>query len=154
MLNEYEFNNLIATFPDENSYLIDFDQNFRNGTIGGGLMSRFKLVFDFVNSKLYLKKGGKFKKPFEFNLSGLIVRASGISLEEFIVAAIREGSAAEAADIRIGDQIMAVNGQSTENMKLNNILAVLKSRQGKRVSLTVKRDGRTLIKKFRLERLI
>lgn len=153
-LNEFDFENIIATFPDENSYFIDFDSNFRNGTIGGGMMSRFKIIFDFVNSKLYLKKGAKFKKPFEFNLSGLIVRASGLGLEEFIVAAVRAGSAAEEADVRIGDQIMMVNGQPTQDMKLNNILAILNSRQGKRVSLVLKRDGKTITKKFRLERLI
>ena len=37
-IEHYEFEDVITTFPDEESYMIDFDSNYRNGTIGGGLM--------------------------------------------------------------------------------------------------------------------
>jgi len=152
--DRFEFNDVITTFPDQETYLIDFDRNYRNGTVGGGMMSRFRIIFDYIHGKLYLKKGGKFKTSFEFNLSGIIVRASGIGLDEFIVAAVRENSAAEKADIQIGDEILVLNGQSVENLNLNGVVGILNSKTNKRMSVWLKRDGRKIQRRFRLERLI
>ena len=56
--DRFEFNDVITTFPDQETYLIDFDRNYRNGTVGGGMMSRFRIIFDYIHGKLYLKKGG------------------------------------------------------------------------------------------------
>ena len=152
--DRFEFDDVITTFPDKDTYLIDIDRNYRNGTVGGGLMSRFKITFDYIHSKIYLKKGQKFKKSFEFNLSGIIVRASGIGLDEFMVAAVRENSAAERADIQIGDQILALNGQVVENLDLDGVVGILNSKSNKRVRLLLRRNGKKLQRKFRLERLI
>jgi hypothetical protein len=153
-IEQYEFDDVITTFPDAESYMIDFDTNYRNGTIGGGMMSRFKITFDFISSTLYIKKGNKFGKSFEFNLSGIIVRASGIGLEDFMVAAVRDGSAAARAGIEIGDQILVINGQNAQDLELNNVVGILNSKKGKRISMLLMRNGQKISKRFRLERLI
>jgi hypothetical protein len=153
-IENFHFKEVISTFPNEETYMIDLDKIYRNGTVGGGMLSRFRIVFDYVHSKLYLKKAHKYNRPFEFNLSGLVVRASGIGLDEFIIAAVRENSAADRAGIQIGDQILSINGQLTDGLTLNNIVSILNSKTNRRVVLWLKREGRRVNKKFRLERLI
>ena len=150
----YEFKDVITTFPDQDTYLIDIDRNYRNGTVGGGMMSRFRIVFDYINSKLYLKKNRSYKSSFEFNLSGIIVRASGIGLNEFMVGAVRDNSAAAEADVRIGDQILIVNGQYSKDLDLDGVVGILNSKMNKRIVMTVRRDGKNVQVKFKLKRLI
>ena len=150
----YEFKDVITTFPDQDTYLIDIDRNYRNGTVGGGMMSRFRIVFDYINSKLYLKKNKSYKSSFEFNLSGIIVRASGIGLDEFMVGAVRDNSAAAEADVRIGDQILIVNGQFSKDLDLDGVVGILNAKMNKRIVMTVRRNGKNVQVKFKLKRLI
>ncbi|MGB0879931.1 MAG: aspartyl protease family protein [Polaribacter sp.] len=52
----------------------------RNGSIGGNILSRFKVWIDYPNRKLTLKKNGSFKGGFNYNMSGLEVVYDGKQL--------------------------------------------------------------------------
>ncbi|TYP98773.1 aspartyl protease [Tenacibaculum adriaticum] len=52
----------------------------RNGSIGGGILKRFKVWIDYPNKKITLKKNSSFKKGFYYNMSGLNVIYSGQEL--------------------------------------------------------------------------
>ncbi len=43
----------------------------RNGSIGGNILKRFKVVFDYPRKRLTLKKNSLFKEEFGYNLSGI-----------------------------------------------------------------------------------
>ncbi len=153
-VDNYEFKGVISTFPDPESYEISLDQNFRNGTFGGGMMSRFHIVFDYIRNKIYVKKGHGFRKPFEFNLSGLIVRAKGVYLREFEIDNVRKGSAAETAGLKVGDEIIEINGIRAMKLNLDQVVAKLNDRANKKVKLVILRDGQPMNIQFRLYRLI
>lgn len=50
----------------------------RNGSIGGEILKRFSLIFDYQGRELYLKKNANFTKPFNYNMSGIEVEHNGI----------------------------------------------------------------------------
>jgi PDZ domain-containing protein/aspartyl protease len=153
-VNDFEFKDLITTFPDEESYDVALDPASRTGTFGGGMMSRFNLVFDYVHSKLYVRKGKGFRKPFEFNLSGITVITKGIYLREYEVDNVREGSSAEEAGVMVGDKIITINHVNTSKLDLNNVIGMLNGKPNRVIRLDILRDNKRKHIQFKLRRLI
>ena len=52
----------------------------RNGSVGGGILSRFKVWIDYPNKKITLKKNGSLSAGFNYNMSGLDVVYNGKQL--------------------------------------------------------------------------
>lgn len=52
----------------------------RNGSIGGGILKRFKVWIDYRNKKITFKKNSYFKNDFNYNMSGLDVIYNGKQL--------------------------------------------------------------------------
>ena len=73
-------NQLKATFPDSlGFYKVLVDSN-RIGSIGGELLKRFKVTFDYPNKQIVLKKTAKTFDWFYYNLSGIELQYKGESL--------------------------------------------------------------------------
>lgn len=74
----FSFKNPYVAIPDSTSlYNIKWAEN-RFGSIGGEVFKRFNIIFDYKNSKLYLKKNKKFNDPFEYNMSGIEINHAGL----------------------------------------------------------------------------
>jgi hypothetical protein len=156
-LGSYSIHGVIANFPDVESYLDTLKSSrtvFRNGSIGGDMLSRFTVIFNFPGERLYLKKNASLKKEFYFSLSGLTIRARGARLRNFEISDVRENSLAAKADIRKGDRILTVNGLNVEELDLNVINGLLNSKPGKKITLQIQRDGVKSKREFRLENII
>lgn len=138
----FALHQVLTNFPDSNSYLdtLKHSVTFRNGSVGGEVLSRFTVVFNFPQGKLYLKKNSEFRKPFFLNLSGLEMKAKGSKLDVYEVVDVRDLSPARQAGILQGDLITAVNGVSTKDMKLNQLNALLNSAPGKKVRVEIERN--------------
>ncbi len=52
----------------------------RNGSLGSGILKRFKVIFDYPNSKITLKKNSYFAENFGYNMSGIELMYSGKEL--------------------------------------------------------------------------
>jgi hypothetical protein len=156
-IGSYSINGVIANFPDVETYLDTLKTSrtvFRNGSIGGDLLSRFTVVFNFPGERLYLKKNPSMKKEFYFSLSGLTIRARGARLRNYEISDVRENSLAAKADIRKGDRILSVNGLNADELDLNVINGLLNSKPGKKITLQIQRDGVKSKREFRLENII
>jgi hypothetical protein len=152
-LGKYDVKNVIANFPDPNSYMDTLKNSRtvkRNGAVGGEILSRFKVTFDFPRENLYLRRNGAFKKRFYYNMSGLTLKAKGAKLETFEITDVREKSPGEKADIQPGDLIIKINGIPATSLDLNQMNAFFNLRPGKRISLELDRNGQRLRKEFRL----
>jgi hypothetical protein len=76
--DKFSFDNPIVAFPDSSSIKsVRMVQN-RMGSIGGGILKRFLVVFDYKNEKMYLKKNSDFDEPFTYNKSGLEIQHHGL----------------------------------------------------------------------------
>lgn len=150
------WNNLLVTFPDSNIYLDSLKKTdvFRNGSIGGAILSRFKVIFDFPNEKIYLKKGSNYKKKFFYNMSGIVVKAKGSRLSTFEIVDIRENSSGALAGLKQGDIITSINNIPTARLELGNIVSMLNEKQNKRLRVEVRRGNENLKVVFRLKNQI
>jgi len=70
-LGKYELMKPTVSYPDSSAIVIARKQLDRNGSLGGTVLRRFRIVFDYENASMYLKKGGKFNAPFNYNMSGI-----------------------------------------------------------------------------------
>lgn len=153
-VGKFKFDGVISTFPNADSYEVSLKNAYRNGTLGGGMMMRFHIIFDFVNSKIYVRKGREYRRSFEYNLSGLVVKATGVYLRKYEIDNVRESSTAEAAGLKKGDEILRINGFRTDGLNLEEVMGRLNSKVNKKMKLDIIRDGQTLNIRFRLSRLI
>jgi C-terminal processing protease CtpA/Prc len=137
---------VIASFPDPNSYFdsLKVGATKRNGAIGGEVLSRFTVIFNFPDEEIYLKKNSQFKKKFHYNLSGIILKAKGSRLNVFEVIDVRKKSVADLAGLLVGDLVVSVNGINTRSLELNAINGFFNQKPGKKIHLVVDRKGQLM----------
>jgi hypothetical protein len=151
-LGPFDLDDAISNFPDPNSYFdsLKIGGTSRNGAIGGEVLSRFTIVFNFPKEEIYLRKNASFKKRFHYNLSGVTIKAKGSQLNVFEITQVRRKSSADLAGIRAGDVILTVNGIPASSLELNLINGYFNLKPGKKIKLTLDRDGQRIRKDFRL----
>lgn len=77
-MGDFEFNNPVVAYPDSVSIRnVNMVPN-RTGSVGGEIMKRFTVVFDYQNNLLYLKKNSDYKTPFSYNKSGVEIQQNGL----------------------------------------------------------------------------
>jgi len=150
----YNFKDIIVSFPVGSSYNDYFKRTGRLGTLGGGIIGRFNITFDYFNGMIYLKKSQQFYDKFEYNMSGLDVIAEGTSFNKFIINGVDKNSNAEKAGILPGDIIKMINYNSASSLDLNEINNILRTKNNKNVNLILERDGVKIKKKYKLERVL
>lgn len=71
VIGKFELKKPTVAYPDTES--ISFARQFveRNGSIGGAVLKRFNVIFDYKNKKVTFKRGSTFKDPFRYNMSGI-----------------------------------------------------------------------------------
>lgn len=183
---KHTFENPIATYPDSVSIKsVNFVKD-RAGSIGGELLSRFTIVFDYPNLKIYTTPNAKLNEEFHFNMSGIEVEHAGLewvketyegiskgikivnnseydknSLQVrfelkpiFKISNIRKNSTADQAGLKKGDRVMRVNGINTHGLSIEKINQLLKSEEGKNITIEVERNQNLIKIKFQLKRII
>jgi hypothetical protein len=169
-IGDFEFKNVLVAFPDSTYVKYSKDGFIRNGIVGGNILKRFKVILDYSNKKIFLKKNSKFKEPFYYNKTGLDISYNGkILIEEkqfdvnnvevngnktielmsiinfifkdsFIVSGVKKGSSADVAGIKKGDILFEINGKRSYNYKLDDIVHKLSGNK-KNISLIIIRNG-------------
>lgn len=78
VIQDFEFIRPITAFPDSISLMnVKLVEN-RSGSIGGGVLKRMHLVFDYKNQILYARKNSNFKQEYQYNASGLVIYQIGM----------------------------------------------------------------------------
>ncbi|WP_332598608.1 PDZ domain-containing protein [Chryseobacterium sp.] len=81
-LGKFKFEKPLTAMPDEFSIQHINLAKDRKGSIGGEIMRRFTVAFDYPNGKLYLRKNRNYDDPFHFNMSGLDFKQDGLQWEK------------------------------------------------------------------------
>lgn len=145
--------------------------NERIGSIGNELLRRFKIIFDYPNNQIYLRKNRNFDKFYYLNMSGLEIVHDGMKWEKqevpvtlkrddskdvnfnnklqfkfvlkplFKIDMVREASPAQLAGLRRDDNILAVNGKSVSAYTLEDLTNLMKSEEGKEITMKIERNG-------------
>ncbi|GEM65507.1 hypothetical protein SF1_34890 [Sphingobacterium faecium NBRC 15299] len=154
--------------------------NERIGSIGNELLRRFKIIFDYPNKQIYLSKNRNFDKFYYLNMSGLEIVHNGMKWEKqevpvtlkrddskdinfnnklqfkfvlkplFKIDMVREASPAQLAGLRRDDKILAVNGKSVSAYTLEDLTNLMKSEEGKEITMKIERNGIKIDVRFTL----
>jgi len=150
-LGNYKFKKPLVTYPDEESVNVSGYDNQRTGSMGADILKRFTVVFDYHANEMLLKSNSSFKDNFRYNLSGIDITTPIPDIPVFEIVKIRKGSPAWIAGLEVGDQIVTINGIETSEYRLSNIVQMLQSRDGKKLTVGIRRQELLLSAKFTLE---
>ncbi len=156
-IGQFELNDVLTTFPDSMAYGMKItDQSpHRDGNLGGELLRRFKVTFNYESGYIVLKPNKKrFNDRFEHDMSGIDVRAKGKSFRQYFVDNLIEGSPADQSGLQEGDELLFINNESVETMPLSEIYRMFQRKEGKEMHLVVRRNGRLVSANFALKRII
>lgn len=153
-IGKYSFGSLACTFQVLDSTNRLAGSTFRNGILGNELLERFHVIVDYSHQSIYLRPNRNYKVPFKIDRSGISLIASGPFLSTYTVQYVQQNSPAELAGIAIGDVITKIGWISTNLLSLEEINSRLQGKAGKKVRLTIRKNGQKLKKTFYLKDLI
>lgn len=78
VMDEFIFTNPIAAFPDSTSIRNVTMVPDRIGSIGGEIMKRFTVIFNYQKEEMHLKKNRFYHDPFTYNKSGVEIQHKGL----------------------------------------------------------------------------
>lgn len=116
-------------------------------TLGMAALKRLDLVLDGEHGIAYLRSKGSPAPPYEYNRLGVVFVPKDLSSEDR-VAHVLKGSPAQHAGIRNGDLLLQVDGTDVTHWRTDTnaleISKVFRRPAGTKVSLTLRRDGKTI----------
>ncbi|SDR05143.1 Aspartyl protease [Flagellimonas zhangzhouensis] len=74
----FELKEAKVAFPYRESFQGMDSLGDRNGSVGGEVLKRFNMIFDYSRGLVTLKKNGNFKDPFQYNLAGIELQHNGL----------------------------------------------------------------------------
>jgi hypothetical protein len=131
-----------------------FENRTDSGTIGAGLLQRFKLILDYPHRQIVLEKNSNFAAPFVHDTSGLRIIANGSNFKTFKVVNVLKSSPASAAGLRDGDIIISINNVPATGFTLSQVREILLKGNNKTYRLKVKRGDEELTILIKLKELI
>lgn len=123
------------------------------GLIGGEILQRFTVTFDYPHHRILLEPNSHFHDSFRKNASGFSVLARAADFHRFEVDSVDRGSPADSAGVRLGDFLTSLDGHPAGELDLDRIEDILRQ-AGRTVQLTVNRNGKVLKIKLKLEESI
>ncbi len=123
------------------------------GLIGGEILRRFKVIFDYSRKQMILEPNAHLSEPYEYDMSGAFLIAEGPDFKPFKVHRIIEDSPASEAGLREGDVIAAIDGRPATEFTLEQLRQMFKQ-EGREVLLNIQRAEEFLEVRLKLRRLI
>lgn len=77
-IGEFKLQEVVTSFPDTVSLInVNLVDN-RSGSLGGEVLKRFTVIFDYPNQKIYLKKSKYYGEKFRYNGTGIAIQHAGM----------------------------------------------------------------------------
>ena len=112
-----------------------------DGLIGGDILRRFKVVFDYSRTRMILEPNAHFSEAFEADMSGLDLATEGEDFSVVIVNEVEKDSPAAEAGIQEEDIITAIDGHQVKGYTLTEIRKMF-MQDGKEYLINLKRHER------------
>ncbi|HEY2344790.1 MAG TPA: aspartyl protease family protein [Xanthomonadaceae bacterium] len=110
------------------------------GNLGGGVLKRFDVGFDYAKKIMYLKPNADAGKPDDFDRSGLWLLGDG---DAFKVVDVAADSAALKAGMRLNDRILAIGGEAVGARSLSEWRERLRTTPaGTHLAIRLQRGGK------------
>lgn len=136
-----ELKNIVCSFPVYPKGAERKLSDDRNGNLGNEILSRFTIIFNYARQMIYLKANNTLKRPFEYDMSGLDLIASGKEYRNYIVTGIDPGSPADLSGLKENDIIMYINLVPAAQYSITEIDNLLRSGDKKKVNIVYQRGN-------------
>ena len=124
-----------------------------DGQIGGEVLRRFKVIFDYSRLRMILEPNPSLAEPYEYDMSGAYLIAAGTDFKTLRVHRVFDKTPASEAGLREGDVIAAVDDKPAAQLTLEEVRRMFKQ-EGRRYLLGVKRGAQFLQIRMTIRRLI
>jgi hypothetical protein len=111
--------------------------------VGGEILSRFIITFDYQNQRILFQPAGHFENSFRADASGLSLRTRSADFERFEIDDVEPDSAAAMAGLRRGDVMIAIDGHPARELNLDKLRKILQQ-SGRSIRLEVERNGKAV----------
>jgi len=123
------------------------------GVIGGGLLRRFTVTFDYAHQRIFLSANKHFEDYEQEDKSGIAVVAKGPGLRTFEVVAVQPGSPGADAGVQKGDVIAGIDEEAAADLTLASIRSLFRQ-GGHKYKLLIDRNGQEVQVNVQMRRLI
>ena len=134
-----QFTQVLTSFPEESFASIRIKESGRLGSLGAEVLGRMNLILDYPRNEIFVRRNSVFYQPFEFDMSGLVVKKLLTPEKRWYVADVREGSSAQLAGILPFDEILTINSVPIVLWEMDQLVKLLRSEEGKEIQLEVRR---------------
>ena len=126
-----------------------------DGVVGGELLRRFKVIFDFARSRLILEPNEHLRQPYVYSteMLGIGIIAAGKDFRSFLAHRIVAGSPAAKAGLKAGDVIAEIDGQTTATLSMDQLRQIFKQDKPQYV-ITIKRGRQILPIRIKSEKIL
>jgi len=156
-LGRYHLPQVLTSFPDSTQVheRLSGSERLRNGSVGYEVLKRFTTVIDYPHRRLLLRPTAALREPFEHDMCGLDLLATGPNYRRYLVQRVVPGSPAATAGIAEGEELLSVNFLPIHAFSLTDLSHLLHSQDGRVLLLLLRRhDGELYTASVRLKRQI
>lgn len=138
---------VLTSYPEENAYSYIFKESGRQGSLGSEVLGRTRLIFDYPRSRLLVKRGEDFYAPFQFDMSGIVIKKVTNDENRMYISMVREDSPAMEVGILPFDEILSINKIPTFIWEMPEVVKLLRSEENREIQLEIRRyEGMDLTK--------
>lgn len=149
-LGPYDVENSIAEFPGVKRFP---EGGKIMGEIGGGLLAKFIVVFDYPHQQIILDPNPQFGNEEQEDKSGISLTAGGPDLKRFEIVHVEPGTPASLAGLRAGDVIAGVDEDAAADLNLAELRDLFRQ-IGHKYKLLIERNGQTIPVTIEMRRLL
>ncbi|HKS29877.1 MAG TPA: aspartyl protease family protein [Pyrinomonadaceae bacterium] len=149
-LGRFKMDKPTAAFPQTGGFI---SRKGSVGNIGGQILRRFKVIFDYSRKRMIIEPNKSFNDPFEFDKSGLALITDVPQFKTIKVIRVMENSPASEVGLKAEDVLLEVDGRAASEFTLHSLREMFR-KDGKTYSLKVKRGEETLDFKLKTRKLI
>ena len=153
-LGRYSLPSVLTSFPNASDVHRRVDVP-RNGNIGYELLKRFSLIVDYPHERMLLRPNSKFRDPFEHDMCGIELLATGPQYRRYLILRVMPDSPAAAAGLQVDDELLSINFSPADAFTLTQLDRLLHSENGRTLLLVLRRaSGSLYYAQVRLKRQI
>lgn len=153
-IGSFQLGSFLIRSPVTGFYLED-EKSFGflkiGGKIGGGILKKFKVIFDYPHYHMILEKNSNYDLWDRYSASGIQLIQDD---KKILVYQVIKNSPAEKAKIEKDDELLSINEVPVSNYPLQKIREILNQKEGTKIELKLKREAKTKKVKLTLKELI
>ncbi len=182
-IGDFVFKKPTTAFLDSVATQNASSHQYRQGSIGSLILQRFKVIIDYPNNRLYLKKTRSFKNEFRYNRAGIELAYAGKTIVEteniksvkedgdsnvinfqivskysfepvYSIRKVRYKSVAAKAGLKSGDILSKIKGKPAYRYTYKEIIGFFYDDFGTTIDMVVYRGGEEIEVSFKLEKLL